>query len=190
MYIWIKRIKRSALGDTCWNVRVFAACWVLIPFWFFFRLMESGIWRLPSSMGWSEVLIKMLAVLHKIRFTSANSAFNFRQRSFWRTKSHSILHSRQGPSERHPCIHNYIYTYINNEQYSTWIGFCIGTLSMSNLHNLTPTVHIGSGVDPKETPYPIPSLYPKGGSVKKLWNMQIPLEWISRITGNLHIMND
>lgn len=26
----------------------------------------------------------------------------------------------------------------------------MGTLSMSNLHNLTPTVHIGSRVDPKE----------------------------------------
>ena len=38
----------------------------------------------------------------KINFTLANSAFNFRQRSFWHTKRHRILHPRQGPLERHP----------------------------------------------------------------------------------------
>ena len=38
----------------------------------------------------------------KKQFTLANSAFNFRQRSFWHTKGHRILHSSQGPFGRYP----------------------------------------------------------------------------------------
>ena len=37
--------------------------------------------------------------------TVANSGFNFRQRSFWYTKGHRILHSRQGPLNRQSTCH-------------------------------------------------------------------------------------
>ena len=37
--------------------------------------------------------------------TLANSGFNFRQRSFWHTKGHRTIHSRQGPLDRHSCEH-------------------------------------------------------------------------------------
>ena len=47
-----------------------------------------------------------LAKLLQKNNTLANSTFNFRQRPFWHTKRHihRILHSRQGPLDRHSCV--------------------------------------------------------------------------------------
>ena len=47
-----------------------------------------------------------LAKLLQKNNTLTNSTFNFRQRPFWHTKRHihCILHSRQGPLDRHSCV--------------------------------------------------------------------------------------
>ena len=52
------------------------------------------------------------ACANKKHFTIADSGFTFRQRSFWHTKLHRILNSKQGPFDRHSYVYIHIYIYI------------------------------------------------------------------------------